>query len=204
MNQRLWCLLGLFCCLVTTVACNWVYKTVSLQLPDVYQGWIWVVPVPDTLTAPVHRQGTVYLVGEEGVVYLPATLMKGVSRYHLYQHGEDLEPLNAVFRRFCRPCGQWGPPLRPILFTTAGDPKPYVCGILAGDRHWSRGAEAGKAEAAVGFGYVALLLSLGVDRRGTPPFVFRLLQLNGARSRHDPFRELKGGGGSYFYQHRSV
>ena len=93
MNQRLWCLLGLCCCLVTTVACNWVYKTVSLQLPGHYQGWIWVVPVPDTLTVPVHRQGAVYLVGDEGVVYLPASLMKGVSRYHLYQRGEDLEPL---------------------------------------------------------------------------------------------------------------
>ncbi|HEX8658285.1 MAG TPA: hypothetical protein VF690_12155 [Hymenobacter sp.] len=93
MIQRLWLLLSLLCCVVTAGACQWVYKTVSLQLPDRYQGWILVVPVPDTLTAPVHRQGASYLVGTQGVVYLPASVMKDVKRYRIYQHGEDIEPL---------------------------------------------------------------------------------------------------------------
>lgn len=93
MIPRLWLLLGLLGCVVTTGACQGGYKTVNLQLPDRYQGWILVVPVPDTLTGLVHRQEASYLVGSQGVVYLPASVMKGVKRYSIYQHGEDIEPL---------------------------------------------------------------------------------------------------------------
>ncbi|MFC6224432.1 hypothetical protein ACFP2F_14370 [Hymenobacter artigasi] len=49
--------------------------------------------MPDSLTSAVHLTGEVYLVSDEGVVYLPASVMKGVSRYSICQHGQDLEPL---------------------------------------------------------------------------------------------------------------
>ena len=84
-------LLGLILCFLTT-GCNVFYKTVNIELPERYDGWILVVPVSDSMLSNVYKNEGRYVVSSEGIYYLPASVMEGVKRYKIYQKSEDLEP----------------------------------------------------------------------------------------------------------------
>ena len=50
-----------------------------------------VLPVSDTTKTSLKVNDGKYIVDDDGLVYVPASMMKGVDRYKIYQNGQDIE-----------------------------------------------------------------------------------------------------------------
>ena len=75
------------------MGCSLFFNTVAVEIPKDYQGWCFVIPVKDTtgFNFEVSPDG-IYKVNKDGVVYVPASLMKQEEDLHvkIYQAGNDI------------------------------------------------------------------------------------------------------------------
>lgn len=72
--------------------CTFVKSTISVEVPNGYIGWCYLIPVKDTTNMVFSINDGNYTIDENGIAYIPATLLnlKEDNRVIVYDTGVDI------------------------------------------------------------------------------------------------------------------
>ncbi|RZK21924.1 MAG: hypothetical protein EOO56_10380 [Hymenobacter sp.] len=67
-------------------------QQIDIALPDHYQGWVFIIPVHDTVAFPCPLVKGKYLATTQGVAYIPDAYTHKKFQVRLFQQGHNVEP----------------------------------------------------------------------------------------------------------------
>jgi hypothetical protein len=78
--------------LLTLSALTSYGQQIDVVLPDHYEGWVFLVPIRDTVAFACPLVGGKYAATAQGLAYIPDALTHRTFRVRLYQQDRNVEP----------------------------------------------------------------------------------------------------------------